>query len=43
MRDAPIPFEAHESDSLPYGTKADLAVGDLLVPDRRPGHALPVR
>jgi rifampin ADP-ribosylating transferase len=28
----PIPFEVHESGALFHGTKADLAVGDLLVP-----------
>jgi len=33
--DAPRPFEAHESGALFHGTKADLAVGDLLVPGRR--------
>jgi len=31
---APTPFEVHESGSLLHGTKADLAVGDLLVPGR---------
>jgi rifampin ADP-ribosylating transferase len=31
----PRPFEAHESGALLHGTKADLAVGDLLVPGRR--------
>ena len=30
----PTPFEVHESGSLLHGTKADLAVGDLLVPGR---------
>ena len=29
------PFEVHESGKLFHGTKADLAVGDLLVPGRR--------
>jgi rifampin ADP-ribosylating transferase len=29
------PFEVHESGALFHGTKADLAVGDLLVPGRR--------
>jgi rifampin ADP-ribosylating transferase len=29
------PFEVHESGALLHGTKADLAVGDLLVPGRR--------
>ena len=28
------PFEVHESGALLHGTKADLAVGDLLVPGR---------
>jgi diaminopimelate decarboxylase len=27
---APVPFEVHESGRLLHGTKADLAVGDLL-------------
>lgn len=30
----PTPFEVHESGALLHGTKADLAVGDLLVPGR---------
>jgi rifampin ADP-ribosylating transferase len=30
----PTPFEAHASGALLHGTKADLAVGDLLVPGR---------
>jgi rifampin ADP-ribosylating transferase len=30
----PVPFEVHESGALLHGTKADLAVGDLLVPGR---------
>lgn len=30
----PKPFEAHESGALLHGTKADLTVGDLLVPGR---------
>jgi rifampin ADP-ribosylating transferase len=34
MMNAPKPFEAHESGALLHGTKADLAVGDLLVPGR---------
>jgi rifampin ADP-ribosylating transferase len=29
------PFEVHESGALLHGTKADLAVGDELVPGRR--------
>lgn len=31
----PKPFEAHESGALLHGTKADLSVGDFLVPGRR--------
>ena len=30
----PTPFEVHESGALLHGSKADLAVGDLLVPGR---------
>jgi rifampin ADP-ribosylating transferase len=30
----PTPFEVHASGALLHGTKADLAVGDLLVPGR---------
>ncbi len=30
----PTPFEVHESGVLLHGTRADLAVGDLLVPGR---------
>ncbi|MDR7086315.1 rifampin ADP-ribosylating transferase [Aeromicrobium panaciterrae] len=30
----PTPFEVHESGALLHGTKADLTVGDLLVPGR---------
>ena len=32
--DAPKPFEVYETGQLLHGTKADLAVGDLLVPGR---------
>lgn len=32
MTTAPRPFVVHESGALLHGTKADLAVGDLLVP-----------
>ena len=32
MPATPNPFELHESGALLHGTKADLAVGDLLVP-----------
>jgi rifampin ADP-ribosylating transferase len=35
MTNEPVPFEVHESGALFHGTKADLAVGDLLVPGRR--------
>lgn len=35
MSSAPKPFEVHESDSFLHGTKADLRVGDYLVPGRR--------
>lgn len=31
----PKPFEIHESGALFHGTKANLAVGDLLLPGRR--------
>jgi rifampin ADP-ribosylating transferase len=31
----PKPFEVHESGALLHGTKADLSVGDLLVPGHR--------
>lgn len=34
MSDGPKPFEVHESGALLHGTKADLTVGDLLVPGR---------
>jgi rifampin ADP-ribosylating transferase len=30
----PTPFEVHEQGVLLHGTRADLAVGDLLVPGR---------
>lgn len=32
------PFEAHPTGALLHGTKADLAVGDLLVPGRPMNH-----
>jgi rifampin ADP-ribosylating transferase len=35
MTNEPKPFEAHESGAMFHGTKADLAVGDLLLPGRR--------
>jgi rifampin ADP-ribosylating transferase len=31
---SPTPFEVHESGAYLHGTKADLAIGDLLVPGR---------
>jgi rifampin ADP-ribosylating transferase len=34
MTDRPTPFEVHESGALLHGTKAELAVGDMLVPGR---------
>lgn len=34
MTGEPIPFEPHESGAYLHGTKADLAVGDLLEPGR---------
>ena len=34
MANEPKPFEVHESGALFHGTKADLAVGDLLLPGR---------
>jgi rifampin ADP-ribosylating transferase len=35
MPTEPTPFEVHESGALLHGTKADLKIGDLLVPGRR--------
>ncbi|MEW5808324.1 MAG: NAD(+)--rifampin ADP-ribosyltransferase [Actinomycetota bacterium] len=35
MADTPKAFVPHESGAFLHGTKADLAVGDLLVPGRR--------
>jgi rifampin ADP-ribosylating transferase len=32
MTSGPTPFEVHESGALLHGTKADLAVGELLIP-----------
>jgi len=34
MTDGPTPFEVHPSGAYLHGTKADLAVGDLLQPGR---------
>ena len=34
MTSSPKPFEVHESGALLHGSKADLVVGDLLVPGR---------
>jgi len=39
MSEGPIPFEVHESGALFHGTKADLAVGDVLVPGRESNFA----
>ncbi|TFD93398.1 NAD(+)--rifampin ADP-ribosyltransferase [Cryobacterium lactosi] len=39
MTAGPIPFEVHESGALFHGTKADLAVGDVLVPGRESNFA----
>ncbi len=38
MPESPKPFVPHENGALLHGTKADLAVGDLLVPGRRMNH-----
>jgi rifampin ADP-ribosylating transferase len=35
MSRAPKPFEVHESGTLFHGTKADLSVGDVLVPGQQ--------
>lgn len=35
MANPPKPFEPYGSDAFLHGTKADLSVGDLLVPGRR--------
>ena len=35
MSGEPTPFEVHESGALFHGTKAELAVGDLLLPGRQ--------
>jgi rifampin ADP-ribosylating transferase len=35
MTEGPKPFEVHESGAYLHGTKADLAVGDVLEPGRR--------
>lgn len=35
MNSTPKPFEVHESGAYLHGTKADLAVGDRLVPGHR--------
>jgi rifampin ADP-ribosylating transferase len=34
MAGEPVPFETHESGALFHGTKAQLAIGDQLVPGR---------
>ncbi|MCG7597083.1 NAD(+)--rifampin ADP-ribosyltransferase [Mycobacterium sp. PSTR-4-N] len=38
MPESPKPFVPHDSGALLHGTKADLAVGDLLVPGRSMNH-----
>lgn len=35
MPQAPKPFEVHESGAFLHGTRADLSVGDLLLPGQR--------
>ena len=35
MTSTPKPFEIHESGALLHGTKAELSVGDLLIPGYR--------
>lgn len=39
MAKEPVPFEVHEPGIYLHGTKADLAVGDLLVPGFRSNYA----
>jgi rifampin ADP-ribosylating transferase len=39
MSDTPTPFEVHESGTYLHGTKAELSVGDLLVPGRESNYA----
>jgi len=39
MTPTPKPFDVHESGALLHGTKADLSVGDLLVPGRRSNYS----
>ena len=39
MSKRPVPFELHESGALFHGTKADLAVGDLIRPGYRSNFA----
>lgn len=36
MTGQPVPFEVHTSGALFHGTKADLAIGDVLVAGRSP-------
>ncbi|CAM4295503.1 Rifampin ADP-ribosyl transferase [Mycobacterium basiliense] len=40
MARAPKPFEVHESGAFLHGTKADLSVGDALVPGRRSNYGV---
>lgn len=35
---APVPFEIHPSGAMLHGTRADLAVGDLLIPGYASNH-----
>ena len=39
MMSIPKPFEVHESGALFHGTKANLTVGELLVPAHRSNFA----
>ena len=39
MTSTPTPFEVHESGAFLHGTKADLSVGDLLVPGCRSNYS----
>ncbi|MGH2884040.1 MAG: NAD(+)--rifampin ADP-ribosyltransferase [Solirubrobacteraceae bacterium] len=39
MPSEPTPFEVHEPGTLLHGTKADLSIGDLLVPGRQSNFA----
>jgi rifampin ADP-ribosylating transferase len=39
MTSTPKPFEVHEAGAFLHGTKAELSVGDLLVPGRESNYA----